>query len=298
MVKKSHLENTVGPWAREKLEALEKYLRFYCSVLQNPRLKLVYIDGFAGAPVTTLRGISATKSKGFLDDDQPEDQAEFVMGSPIRALDIEKGFDRHYFFDLDDRRVAELEELKPVWPKKWIYVQVGDANERIRALMQKIGGFGDVKGVAFLDPYGPHLEWATLEALAATRKFEVIVNLPIHMAINRLLAKNVDRNPEWEEMIDRCFGTPDWRRIVYPEHLTLFGEIETPKAEGVPRMLLALYVERLRDIFPCVATPRLIRDTQKKPLYYLLWAGPHAKGKQGAEYILGYGEKLAKKRRF
>jgi len=41
---------------------------------------------------------------------------------------------------------------------------------------------------------------------------------------------------------------------------------------------------------------RYIRDTKKKPLYHLLWAGPHEKGKVGAEYILGYGEKLAKKR--
>lgn len=297
MVKKSHSENTVGPWAKEKLEALEKYLRFYCSVLQNKGLKLVYIDGFAGAPVTTLRAASSAQSKGFLDDAQPEDQSEFVMGSPIRALGIERGFDRHYFFDLDDRRVAELDALKPVWPKKWIFVQVGDANERIQMLMTKIGRIGDVKGVAFLDPYGPHLEWATLEALAATGKFEVIINLPIHMAINRLLAKRADRNPEWEATIDRCFGTFDWRQIVYPEHLTLFGEIDTPKADGVPDMLLELYLKRLREIFPCVATPHLIRDTQKKPLYYLLWAGPHVKGKQGAEYILGYGERLAKKRR-
>lgn len=95
----------------------------------------------------------------------------------------------------------------------------------------------------------------------------------------------------------RCFGTTEWRGVVYPEHMTLFGDIEAPKADGVPDMLLELYVSRLKAIFPCVATPRLIRDTKQKPLYHLLWAGPHAKGKQGAEYILGYGKRLAKKRR-
>lgn len=79
--------------------------------------------------------------------------------------------------------------------------------------------------------------------------------------------------------------------------MTLFGDIEAPKADGVPDMLLELYFSRLKAIFPCVSTPRLIRDTKQKPLYHLLWAGPHAKGKQGAEYILGYGKRLAKKRR-
>lgn len=297
MVKKSHAENTVGPWAKEKLEALEKYLRFYCKVLQNKPLRLVYIDGFAGAPITTLRSTATTEKASLWEDDRPAEQAEFVMGSPLRALGIEKGFDRHYFFDLDDKRTAELEALKPQWPGKWICVQTGDANERIKVLMRKIGAIPDVKGVAFLDPYGPHLDWETLQALASTRKFEVIINLPIHMAINRLLAKNAVRNPAWEEMIDRCFGTSEWRAVVYPEQQTLFGDIDAPKAIGVPEKLLDIYVSRLKEIFPCVATPRLIRDTQQKPLYHLLWAGPHAKGLQGAEYILGYGEKLAKKRR-
>lgn len=297
MAKRAHLENTVGPWAKEKLDALEKYLRFYCSVLQNQGLKLVYIDGFAGAPVTTVRTSNSPKDGGFLEDAPNDDQVEFVMGSPVRALAIPRGFQRHYFFDLDDRRVAELEALKPQWPDKWVYVATGDANERIQTLMRKIGSFQEVKGVAFLDPYGPHLEWATLESIAATKKFEAIINLPIHMAINRLLAKNAERNPAWEAMVDRCFGTASWRELVYPEKQTLFGDLEAPKADGVPELLLDLYVSRLKRIFPCVATPRLIRDTQNRPLYHLLWAGPHAKGKQGAEYILGYGEKLARKRR-
>lgn len=195
MAKKAHLENTVGPWAKEKLDALEKYLRFYCSVLQNQGLKLVYVDGFAGAPVTTVRTSNTPRDVGFLAETPPDDQVKFVMGSPVRALGISKGFHRHYFFDLDDRRVEELKALKPQWPDKWVHVETGDANERIQRLMRQIGGFQEVKGVAFLDPYGPHLEWQTLECITETKKFEAIINLPIHMAINRLLTKNSERNP-------------------------------------------------------------------------------------------------------
>lgn len=300
-MKKSHVENTVGPWAKIKLDALEKYLKFYCSVLKNQGFTLVYIDGFAGAPITSVR---PNASKGhvasFWGETAPEDFEaieEFVLGSPIRALNIDPGFGRHYFFDLDDRRVAELEDMKPVWPHKWVHVQTGDANERIRKLINQIGGRREVKGVAFLDPYGPSLEWETVADLAATKKFEVIINLPIHMALNRLLMKDVERRPEWEAMVDRCFGTAEWRELVYPKTTNLFGDVLEAKADGVPELLLKLYLDRLRKIFPKVASPRLIRNTKNSPLYYLLWAGPHGKGLEGAEYILGHGERLAKKNR-
>lgn len=300
-MKKSHSENTVGRWAKEKLDALENYLKFYCSVLKNQGFTLVYIDGFAGAPVTTVRQSSAKLPVSDLwseaGGDDLNDINEFVLGSPIRALNVDPGFDRHYFFDLDDRRVAELEALKPVWPDKWVYIQTGDANERIRKLVSQIGGRREVRGVAFLDPYGPNLEWQTVADLAATKKFEVIINLPIHMALNRLLMKDSARRPDWEEMVDRCFGTTDWREIVYPKSTDLFGDTQAAKAEGVPELLLQTYMKRLRGIFPEVATPRLIRNTKNAPLYYLIWAGPHRKGLVGADYILGQGEKLAKKNR-
>lgn len=300
-MKKSHSENTVGPWAKEKLDALEKYLKYYCSVLKNQGFTLVYVDGFAGAPVTTIRQsstrsqVSELWSEAGIDDFKDID--EFVLGSPIRSLNINPGFDRHYFFDLDDRRVAELETLKPSWPDKWVHIETGDANKRIRKLISKIGHRREVRGVAFLDPYGPNLEWQTVVDLAASKRFEVIINLPIHMALNRLLMKDSQRRPDWEEMVDRCFGTTDWREITYPKTTDLFGDTLTPKADGVPELLLQMYVKRLREIFPEVATPRLIRNTKNSPLYYLIWAGPHRKGLVGAEYVLGHGEKLAKKNR-
>jgi three-Cys-motif partner protein len=296
-LKKSHRDDEVGPWAREKLDALEKYLRFYCNVLKNTGLKLVYIDGFAGAPITTVRRSAEQPDPLHLFQDIEEQQDQFVLGSPIRALNIDPGFDRHYFFDLDPRRVAALDDIRSEWPEKMVYPRVGDANALIQQLVRQIGTRSDVRGVAFLDPYGVSLDWATVAALAATKKFEVIINLPLHMAINRLLANGADRRPEWEARIDRCFGTDEWRQLVYPEKTDLFGVTASPKADGVPEKLLDLYVSRLEKIFKYVASPRLIRNTKKGPLYFLLWAGPHKMGKKGAEYILGSGEKLAKKRR-
>lgn len=296
-MKKDHREDTVGPWAEEKLKALEDYLRYYCNALSKQRLTLVYIDGFAGAPIAKIRQAPATDSSlGLLSEEDLKIRDQFVLGSPIRALDIVAGFQRHYFFDLDERRVAALAALQAEYPDKRMISMVGDANVLVRKLVAQVGMNRDVKGIAFLDPYGPNLEWETVEALAKTKKFEVIINLPIHMALNRLL-KTSERNPEWEALVDKCFGTEDWRSIVYPDRTDLFGDISNSKADGVPELLLALYLKRLREVFPHVSTPRLIRNRAKSPLYFLIWAGPHGLGLKGADYILGQGEKLAKKNR-
>jgi three-Cys-motif partner protein len=55
-MKKDHRENTVGPWAAAKLDALEAYLRFYGTALRKQPFTRVYIDAFAGACVSKVRG--------------------------------------------------------------------------------------------------------------------------------------------------------------------------------------------------------------------------------------------------
>lgn len=296
-MKKDHRENRVGPWAEQKLTALEKYLTYYCLYLSKKNFTLVYIDGFAGAPITKVRGSDANTSLTLWGEADDAERERYVSGSPVRALRTNPGFQRHYFFDLDENRVASLNALKDQFPDKWVHIEVGDANERIRRFMKQLDGRRDVKGVAFLDPYRDNLEWETVEALARNKGFEVIINLPLHMAINRLLAKQAERNVEWEQRIDRCFGTQDWREIVYPSTQDMFGTVHAPKSEDTPDLLLDLYLKRLKLAFGHVATPLLIRNTKNSPLYFIIWAGPHAAGLKGAEYILGGGEKLAAKRR-
>ncbi|MDP2062954.1 MAG: three-Cys-motif partner protein TcmP [Phaeovulum sp.] len=176
-----------------------------------------------------------------------------------------------------------------------VAVQVGDCNPLIRDLAPTLKS-RNIRGVAFLDPYGAHLEWATLEALAATGTMEVVVNFPVAMAINRLMIKSGDVPERWSDQLDRCFGTDEWRAIAYRRDVDLFGNDITVKNGGAAERLLALYVERLGRLFPFVATPRLIRNTRNAPLYYLLWAGPNGLGRKGADHILKQGERVARKR--
>lgn len=290
-MKKDHRESTVGPWAAAKLDALEAYLKFYGTALSKQPFTRVYIDAFAGACITKVRGsgIVAEPSPFFDEPDDTVAQEEFILGSPVRALNVPNGFHRYYFFDLDETRAETLRTVTR--GTSGVTVQVGDCNPLIRQLAPSLKA-RNIRGVAFLDPYGAHLEWTTLEALADTRTMEAVINFPLAMAINRLITRSGDVPGKWADQLTACFGTDEWRTIAYSQETDLFGNEVTKKAGDVAKRLLDLYVGRLKAIFPFVAKPRLIRNTRNAPLYYLIWAGPNKLGLKGAEYILRQGEKV------
>lgn len=291
-MKKSHRENTVGPWAAAKLDALEKYLGFYGTALSKQSFTRVYIDAFAGACVAKVRGTGSTSEPNpFFDEPaDTEAQDEFILGSPIRALGVPHGFHRHYFFDLDETRIEKLRSLTA--GQDGVTIEVGDCNPLIRALAPSLKA-RNIRGVAFLDPYGAHLEWATLEALAATGTMEVVINFPVAMAINRLITRSGDVPAKWRAQLDACFGTDQWHTVAYSRETDLLGDEVMTKNGNAAERLLDLYVGRLKELFLHVAPPRLIRNTRNAPLYYLIWAGPHDLGLKGASYILKQGEKVS-----
>lgn len=293
-MKKDHRDNTVGPWAAAKLDALEAYLKFYGTALSKQKFTRVYIDAFAGACITKVRdrGSNVEPSPFFDDADDTLAQEEFILGSPMRALNVRNGFHRHYFFDLDETRAERLRAVTN--DRTGVTIQVGDCNPLIRELAPALKA-ANIRGVAFLDPYGAHLEWSTLEALANTGTMEVVINFPLAMAINRLITRSGDVPESWADQLTACFGTDEWRKIAYNRDVDLFGTEVTSKKGGVAESLLNLYIRRLEGLFSFVAKPRLIRNTRGAPLYYLIWAGPNALGLKGADYILRQGEKVQKR---
>lgn len=293
-MKRDHRENTVGPWAAAKLNALEAYLKFYGTALSKQQFTRVYIDAFAGACITKVRdtGVTGEPSPFFDDADDTKAQEEFIFGSPIRALSLPYGFHRHYFFDLDETRAETLRAVTE--GRNDVTVQVGDCNPLIRNLAPTLKA-RNIRGVAFLDPYGAHLEWSTLESLAGTGTMEVVINFPLAMAINRLITRSGDVPERWANQLTACFGTDQWREAAYSRKVDLFGDEVMTKNDDVAARLLDLYVGRLKALFPFVARPHLIRNTRKAPLYYLIWAGPNKLGLKGADYILSQGERVQKR---
>src|SRR6266487_7006958 len=86
----------VGYWSELKLEIIKKYAGAYSQILaaQKSSLEHHYIDAFAGA------GIHLAKRTG-----------EFILGSPLNALNISPPFQHHHLIDLDGERVERLRKI-------------------------------------------------------------------------------------------------------------------------------------------------------------------------------------------
>lgn len=294
---------TVGPWAKQKLDALGRYLEFYTKILKNQPWRTIYVDAFAGGGRAVIR----SKEKGaffehmfFLEDNQVDaEEWEVIDGSPRVALDIGNPFSRYVFIEPDPSRANELDALRQEYDgKRTIDVLRTTAVEGIEWVITKNISRSTHRGIAFLDPFGAKLDWSCVQKLADTGLFEVVVNFALNMAIQRMLPNSGQIPAAWIKTLDAYFGTRGWFDEVYREprdRLFEIGGLE--KRPDYSERLLELYRGRLKAAFGHVSTARLIRNTRGMPLYYLLWAGPHPKGLEGADHILRMGERFRSSRR-
>ena len=288
-------DNSVGAWAKDKLESLRRGLDYYTTRLKNqPHWQQVYIDAFAGPGLSTIRTkpreqggerLMIDMFAGLNDSDPVGEEVEYLKGSPRVALDIQNPFDRYIFIERDLKRFAELEALKAEYgTKRRIEVRTGDAND---VLLKLIPTFkkSSHRVYAFLDPFGLNMPWSTIQAMAKTGATEVMINFPMGMAIRRMMPASGDVPPGWEISLTTFFGSPDWKRYAYEEVEDLIGPRVRKFADSEER-LLDWYRERLRQAFGHVSQAQLIRNTRGGRLYYLIWAGPHPAGLLGADHIL------------
>jgi three-Cys-motif partner protein len=229
----------------------------------------------------------------FRSDPEPDaEEAEFVKGSPRIALEITNPFSSYLFIDRDSQRVAELQALRAEYHSgPSIAVHEGDANAALQAWLASGTDWRHHRAVVFLDPFGMQVPWSTIEALARTKAIEVLINFPLGMAIQRLMTRSGEIPAGWQISLDTFFGAPDWRGLAYEQDPSLFGQ-GVRKLSDSSVKLLEWYRSCLRTAFGHVSTARLIKNTRGNPLYYLIWAGPHATALKGAEHILSKGERL------
>ena len=133
------------------------------------------------------------------------------------------------------------------------------------------------------------VKWDTISKIASTNAIEIIVNFPVGMAIQRLLARSGEITNARRNTLNEYFGTDEWESIVYEQSSDLFGDRVDKVADSGHR-LARWYQSRLEEAFGYASPARLIRNSQRGHLYYLLWAGPNAKGAKIATHVLSQGE--------
>lgn len=293
----------VGPWAKQKLAALERYLDYYTKVLKNQRWRTIYVDAFAGAGAAQIRTAADKAGKDSPSDQialiELDEQREIINGSPLVALEIANSFSRYVFVDPKSDRVEQLTAIAERYcDTRQIDVRQEPAADAIAWLVSQSISKRTHRGVAFLDPFGTQLSWADIEKLANTGLFEVVVNFALGMAIQRMLPNNGEVLESSVAKLTAYFGTEAWRQAVYRQpDGGLFAAEGVEKYPDYQERLLDLYRQRLEAAFGYVSTARLIKSTRGVPLYYLVWAGPNPAGLKGADYVLQMGDLLGPPRK-
>jgi small subunit ribosomal protein S1 len=261
----NHDEHTFGgTWTVTKLEALEKYLGAFNVALSRQEFTRIYLDAFAGTGRITIK----------------HNQEDTVIdGSARRALGVKPGFHRYYFIDLKKRNFDALQELAREYPDKEINLTLGDANTALTDIIEKLD-WRNTRAVLFLDPYGLHVEWKTLEAIAGTQAIDVWYLFPFS-GLYRQAAMDADAMDAGKiEAITRLLGTSEWRQRLYAprRQADLFGNPGGDEREADHNELLDYVSERLRTLFPAVSKPKVLyqggdsTNPKGAPLFALYFA--------------------------
>lgn len=237
---------SVGEWSRDKHYFLRRYLDAFTTTMRPKKWSgLHYIDLFCGPGLLEL-----------------ESRDEFIWGSPLIAAHC-AGLDSLHLCDAKpDFIEAVRDRIERIRPQGSVEYYVGDANEKVNDIVAKIPKRG--LSLAFLDPYGLHLHFKTLEVLARHR-VDLIIFFPDHLDALRNWEYVYEDRPN--SNLDMVLGaTADWR--------TLFAE--TPQDRWA-EALRELYVKSIRTLgYSEFAYERI--SNRGSPLYLLIFCSHHPAG--------------------
>ena len=248
----------VGPWSRDKLYYIRRYLEIFSVAMRGKFSNLVYIDLFAGPGLCMV------------DDDSGE-----IQGSPLVALSVRHRFTEYHFVEADNRAMAALQErLIRSAPQTAVKYYSGDANVLIPELARNLPSSS--LNVAVIDPTGLHLRFESLRLLTQGRKVDLIYLFPEFMDVKRNLERYLGQP---QSPLDEVLGTDEWRsraRARLPEMGDEpWEEVTRPMVEILQSQLASLGYVKF-DFRPQI----IVRNRKNVPLYYLVYASKNPRGEE------------------
>lgn len=250
------LFDEIGYWSEIKLDIIREYATAYSRILstrKSPSFTHVYIDAFAGC------GINLSRQTG-----------EFILGSPLNALQIEPPFKEIYLIDIDGVKTKQLKDFTKDDSRVSVYS--GDCNDILLEDIYERVKYEDYKrGLCLLDPYGLHLDWDVIEQAGQSRTIDMFLNFPV-MDMNRnALWRNPDKIPFGNERMTAFWGDESWKKAAYKTIPTLFDDIQEKNSNSV---IVEAFCERLKNIagFNFVANPLPMKNSRGAVVYYLFFA--------------------------
>jgi len=282
-----------GSWTEQKLQAFEKYVNAYLTIMLNQRRKF---NGW-----TTNNNLYwrfcwlwwqiFTKDQDTLSFSElniDESEIKVYKGSAERVVKLDKKFDEYYFIDTDENALNKLKtKIEPHFDEKSKYVFW---QKDINAALIEFSNYLDNSKVALilLDPFGMQLNWESIEKLK-NKRVDVWILLPSGVIINRLL----DRQGNLKNINNHeVFGiTRDEIQKEFYESKkenTLFGEIEiNHKVHNAVEKIAELYIKRLKTIWDYVTEkPLVLYNNRNVPIYHFVFASNNKTAKNIASQII------------
>jgi three-Cys-motif partner protein len=252
----------IGYWSEVKLDIVKEYAKAYSTIINvKPSIKgHIYIDAFAGA------GVHISK--------QTE---EYILGSPLNALNIKPPFTEFYFIDLDGGKADALRKVCAAYPN--VKVREGDCNKLLLTEIFPLAEWSNYRrALCLLDPYGLHLNWEVVCKAGQMKSIEIFLNFPVMDMNMNVLRRNPDKVDKLQAARMNAFwGDDSWRNFAYQKTKNLFGDFE--EKTGI-EPVVAAYQNRLKKVagFTYVPDPIPMRNSKGAIVYYLFFASPNETG--------------------
>lgn len=285
-----------GLWTEEKLDCFESYVRAYLTIMNAYRdkfhWKLLYFDGFAGCGSRGIEDKSALEQV-YGDNKIDEGELKLYMGAAERVVRLEqkmRGFDFYYFVDVNEDNLTRLElKLAPYVTTGSKVFRPDNANNQLWALSKGMQANRNLKTLCFLDPFGMHIDWDSIVAVAGP-SVDLWILVPTGSIVNRLIQKNGELR--YPDKLQCFFGLPEEeikKRLFVPKtDLTLFGEeTKFEKVKGAIQEIANIYCDQLGQLFPYVTSkPLVLRNSNNVPIFHLVCASHNATAVKIAQQII------------
>ncbi len=260
-------------WARDKLLVVQTYLWRFSMACNGAKRRYTpypwwYVDAMAGPGVNRF------------------DDGTQCAGSPLIALQVDDpptypAAEGLVFAEADEDNASALEARCA--PDARAQVVPVDINQATAAVLSHVPR--RAPSLAFFDPEGFEVDWATLRAFAthkrAENKMELLVMLPLYVGMLRTLFLGREALPDWaEDSWDRVFTAVDWRGI---RDRRIAGDLDaTVAAEELVDAYRRAFVTDLgyrvahRRVVPVVGRAR----------YWLVFATDHEGGERIMDSVM------------
>ena len=247
----------VGYWSRDKLQYLARYMDIFITSMRD-KWFTVYVDLFAGPGKSKITGSN-----------------EVIKGSPLLALDLTYSFSKYIFVEAEAEALHALEKrIESYKGKLNVYTEGVNCNASSKEITSLIPA--NSLTLAFVDPEACDVHFSTIKALSESGRVDLFMTFPMGMDLKRNVDAAANNSSSSWTKYDYFFGSTNWRNT----YLTALSSRGWKFAIHRTMEFYKNQLTALGYVQVDVSDEVVIKETRTKvPLYYLLFASKHSRGK-------------------